>query len=109
MTGQCGDKRLRICTAAKVDGFVGSSAEVSFGSPSTVARVLIAGWSTDRSRDNSCGPRTRFRYGRKVNCEMTLLLGFVSKENSAASGRIFVELKFGNFSGIFRKGKMEQK
>ena len=65
---------------------------MSFGLPSTVTSVVVTGESSDRSRDNSCGPRARCRYGRKMNCEIPLPLGLVSKENSAATGRIFVEL-----------------
>jgi len=92
MTGQYGDKRLRICRAANARRCVGSNADVSLGSPSTVTSVLITGQSSDRSGDNSCGPRARCRYGRKMNCDIPLPRGLVSKVNSAATGRIFVEL-----------------
>jgi len=88
MAGQYGDKRLRICAAAKARVSFGSNADVSFGSPSTVTSVVITGQSGDRSWDDSCGPRARCRYGRKMNSEILLSLGLVSEGNPPATGRI---------------------
>jgi hypothetical protein len=53
------------------------SADVRFGSPLTVTSVPMTGQSGDRSLDDSCGPRARLRYGRRMNCEILLLLGLV--------------------------------